>query len=348
MKPLTAALNPHRRPGPAFVRKRSGPFQREVVLDRKRVYILPSRYGLAYALLLLILLLGSINYDKSLGYALTFLLFGLGNVLLLACWRNLAGLTIRAEGSAPVFAGQPARFHIRLTNPDATPRRAIGLHAEQQPDEAAMPARYTDIDAGADSLLGFTRPTHRRGWLPSGRIRLFTDYPGGLFTAWTWVEFSMQALVYPAPAKETTTPAAQAGASGRRQTTADGNDDFSHLRNWQKGDSWRRIDWKAVARRDDLLSRQFIGEQAGDNCWIDWWRLADNDDEQRLSRMCRMLLDAEAAGHRYGLRLPGARIEPSSGQAHLHHCLKQLALYGAPPKQDTPKTGHPQNRTPIE
>ena len=44
-----------------------------VVLDRKRIYILPTRRGLLFAVFLLVMLLGSINYALSLGFVLTFL-----------------------------------------------------------------------------------------------------------------------------------------------------------------------------------------------------------------------------------------------------------------------------------
>ena len=45
-----------------------------VTLTQRRIFILPTRKGAGFALLLLLTLLGDINYNLSLGYALTFLL----------------------------------------------------------------------------------------------------------------------------------------------------------------------------------------------------------------------------------------------------------------------------------
>ena len=45
--------------------------------DRKHVYIFPTRHGVMLGAMMLVILLGSINYDNALGYLLTFLLFGL-------------------------------------------------------------------------------------------------------------------------------------------------------------------------------------------------------------------------------------------------------------------------------
>ncbi|HSH53768.1 MAG TPA: hypothetical protein VK967_01965, partial [Methylotenera sp.] len=43
-------------------------------LSRRHIYILPTRFGWLYAMLLIALLTGSINYSLSLGFAMTFLL----------------------------------------------------------------------------------------------------------------------------------------------------------------------------------------------------------------------------------------------------------------------------------
>jgi len=68
-----------------------------VVLVQRRVYVLPSRAGLAYAAAVAVILLGAMNYNLSLGHALVFLLAGLGVVNILHTFRNLALLSIRPD-----------------------------------------------------------------------------------------------------------------------------------------------------------------------------------------------------------------------------------------------------------
>ncbi|HWU82526.1 MAG TPA: hypothetical protein VN063_03450, partial [Methylophilaceae bacterium] len=41
------------------------------VLTRRHIYILPTRYGLLYGVILIGMLIGSINYTLSLGFFLT-------------------------------------------------------------------------------------------------------------------------------------------------------------------------------------------------------------------------------------------------------------------------------------
>jgi uncharacterized protein (DUF58 family) len=51
------------------------------------------------------------------------------------------------------------------------------------------------------------------------------------------------------------------------------------------------------------------------------------DAEERLSHLARWVLDAHAAGVSYGLRLPGEKVDMSSGESHRERCLEALALY---------------------
>ena len=60
-----------------------------IVLVHRRVYILPTQLGWLFALTLAILLVGSINYALSLGFALTFLLAGMGLAGMAHTARNL-------------------------------------------------------------------------------------------------------------------------------------------------------------------------------------------------------------------------------------------------------------------
>lgn len=303
-----------------FIRKRSGPFDGEVELDSKRVYILPTKTGVLFGVLLLLLLLGSINYEKSLGYALTFLLAGIGNIALFVTWKNLRGIVLKAGGCAPVFAGEQARFSIRCFNPDATPRYSIAVtHEDVEYD-------VIDIAADASAQLHFDVPAEKRGLLKPGVCKLSTEFPVGLFVAWTWVDLNMQCLVYPSPASKIVRPIVNGDQEGESDTGADGFETFEGLRSFQKGDSWRRISWKAYARNNELMIKQFSGGAPVEE-WIDWQAIPVSDKEEKLSIMCRLVIDAENQKRHYGIRLPGIQLKPDNGRAHMQHCLKQLALY---------------------
>lgn len=318
--PLTLLRAQLRKPFDHFIESRSGPFDGSVELNSSRVYILPTRVGVIFGLLLILLLLGSINYTKSLGFMLTFLLASVGNVGMLLTWKNLAGLKVTGLGASPVHAGQQAVFNVQLENASTDKRYAITVGSKTHTGDTA------DIPSSSVVLLRFRQPTDKRGYLNPGRIQLITEFPMGLFVAWTWVDLSMHCLVYPALADSPSAIASSDTQAGEEQAEGIGVEDFAGLRKFQQGDSWRRVSWKAAARMDELYSKEFTGGQP-ELQWIDWLSIDEPSQEVRLSLMARMVVDAEQAGRHYGLRLPTMEVSPAIGKSHQHRCLKALALY---------------------
>jgi len=310
-----------RKPYFKFITDRSGPFDGDVVLNRDRVYIMPTKTGFIFLLLLFVLLLGSVNYGKSLGYMLTFLLAGLGNVAMFATWRNLAGLRLRSGGSTPVFAGQDTSIAVQLENLDPTIRYSLAItHDGDEYD-------VVDVPADGVALIYFQIATQKRGLYKPGHFRLLSEFPTGLFIAWTWIEFTAQYLVYPKPAQKVDQLISNSLEEGDDSSHGRGMHEYAELRKYQPGDSWRRVSWKATARVDELHTREFSGGKLHTQ-WIEWNSLITSGTENRLSQMTRLVIDAEAAAGDYGLRLPAMEITPDHGSAHYQHCLKALALYG--------------------
>ena len=68
------------------------PAQSEVRLNQRRIFIIPTRQGLGFLLLIALLLIGAINYQNNLAYFLTFWLLSLFLVAILHTYRSLSGL----------------------------------------------------------------------------------------------------------------------------------------------------------------------------------------------------------------------------------------------------------------
>ncbi len=315
-----ATLTWRQRFDPARFLRGFGPEAGPVTLRRDRVYILPTRQGLLFGLVLLAMLLGAINYDNSLAYALVFFLASLGIVAILHTYRNLRGLTVQAGRCMAVFAGETARFTLGLENDGANTRHAIAL-ALPQGEELVV-----DVTPGLQ-WVSLATPTARRGRLALGRVTLGTRFPLGLLRAWAHVDLGMQCLVYPAPTPVRGLPTASPGRGGRGGNRGQGHEDFASLRPYHPGDSLRHVHWKAVAREQGLQTKQFSGDQT-EEMWLAWDLLPGVNVETRLQRLCRWVLEADAAGIAYGLLLPDRRIEPTLGETHRRRCLEALALFG--------------------
>lgn len=299
-----------------------GPEAAPIILVQRRIYVLPTGAGLAYAVALGFMLIGAINYNLSLGYALVFLLTGLGLVALLHTFRNLVELEISPGRAEPVFAGDLVHFGLRFLNRRPTGRLAISL--------CLTGSGWIRVDLAADATtcVSLPLPSPRRGWLRCGRLTLETRYPLCLVRAWSYVEPDIACLVYPRPeVAPPPLPISATGESGGHRGGL-GTEDFSGLRSHQPADSPRHVAWKAVAREQPLLTKQFTGASSA-HVWLDWNDLpADMPMEARLSRLTRWVLDAHAQGLAYGLSLPGRRVTSGAGPKHLQDCLEALALHG--------------------
>ncbi len=304
-----------------WARRRQGADTHAIALKRRRIYILPTRFGVVFGAMVFAMLLGSLNYGASLGFALTFLLTGVGLVVTHHCHNNLLGATIKVLGATPVFAGQRAEFKIAVGNDAAAPRLEIELKYKEHT------AGPVDVASGASETLRIGVPTVRRGWVTLEPFRVETRYPARLCRAWTWVHMDTRCLVYPQPA-EPGRPLPLESGHGTSGRQGPGDDDFAGLRAAAPGDPPQRIAWKAYARNDVLLLKEF-STGAGEPCLLDWDMLPDLAIEQRLSQLTRWCLDADAAGRSIGLRLPSGDIPLGLGPKHLAACLEALALFDA-------------------
>lgn len=296
----------------------SGP----VTLNQRRIFIIPSRQGMGFAVVLLVMLLGDINYSLSLGFVLTFLLGTTALMTMLHTFRNMVQLEIKAGRIDPVFAGDMAQFTFHFHNSGKLARHQLTLHDGQGHSVTFdVPARQ-----GVEVKLPI--PATHRGWLDSGRLTLFTEFPLGLFHAWSYLQFDTRCLVYPKPAPRQPLPAGSGQNSTGRLSTA-GDEDFSGLRSYVTGDALPRIAWKALAREQGLQVKQFSAQQ-GEELWLDWTGLHGLADERKLEMLTRWILDADAQGLHYGLRLPGLELAPNHGLRHRTESLRALALYGLP------------------
>ncbi|WP_435626301.1 DUF58 domain-containing protein [Candidatus Ferrigenium straubiae] len=293
-----------------------------VTLTQRSIYIIPTRQGLALAFVLVLMLLGDINYNLSLGYVLTFLLATMAVMSMLHAFRNLAHLEIRAGHADAVFKGDTAQFTLHFHNRGKLPRYQLCLR-----DVHGNTVNF-DVPAQQDSKVVFPVPATQRGWLALGKLTLYTEFPLGLFHAWSYLHFDARCLVYPSPMTDVPLPPGNApDGTGKRNIA--GDDDFAGLRKYAAGDALPRIAWKAFARGQGLQVKQF-SEQIGEELWLDMAGAPDRNEEEKLARMTRWVLDAEALGLRYGLRLPDGELPAGNGAAHRDECLRRIALFNLP------------------
>ena len=303
----------------------------ELVLSQRRIYILPTRPGLGFGALLLVLLIGSINYGLGLGYALTFLALSCALVDMVLTWRNLAYLRLQPLRGPNVFAGQEAVFQLQLSNPSRRARYAILVDVAGGDADHGQPRHAVDVPAQGSASVRLAVPSGARGWLEAPRLTLSTRFPLGLFRAWGYWRPGTRALVYPFP-EEGAPPLPAVSSSAMDGAGQAGEDDFAGVRPYQPGDPLRRLAWRQIARLDprdggQLATKHFEGG-ARSELVLDLAAMNPQLDlELRLSRLTRWVLEAESRALPYAFRLGAVSYDVANGVAHQSACLRALALY---------------------
>ncbi len=292
-------------------------------LTQRNVYILPTRPGMMLALTLLVLLVGSINYQLNLGYLLTFLLAGSAVAGMHVCHATLRGLTLSLQQPAPQFAGASATLTVTLVNARKAPRHGIGLAVLDTTREDQW--TWTDVPGQSSCTVQVAFRPDRRGLHRIPPLTAETRFPLGTFRVWTVWRPAAQVLVYPAPEQHPPPlPAGEPRAGGATARSA-ATGEFEGVRAYRRGDPLKLVVWKKAAKSDELVSRDMMAAQRYE-LWLDLAQAGHADREARLSRLAAWVLMADKLGQDYGLRLPGVEIRPGSGEAHKRRCLEALAL----------------------
>jgi uncharacterized protein (DUF58 family) len=297
------------------------PATNSITLHHRQTFILPSRFGFMMLFILLIMMVAATNYQNSLAFLLTFTLASIGFNVIILTYRNLTGINIKAKTVEAVFAGQPLDIPLVISTTEARHHYSVGFGAKKDIQQV--------IDIAPDQTVQTlirVWPT-KRGWYSPGRLYTATVYPLGMLRVWSWFKFSQLYLIYPSPLdpgmieqKADTNLETEQGRMGG------GEEDFSGIRSYRKGDPKRKIHWRAYAREQGLHTMEFE-EPEGHSSILDFDNFENGDLEHRLSWLCFLVLQSESQGERYGLKLPGNLIEPDSGSKHRQQCLQALALF---------------------
>ncbi|MDY6813994.1 MAG: DUF58 domain-containing protein [Pseudomonadota bacterium] len=296
----------------------SGPMR----LPRRRLYILPTGFGLAYAGVAVALLIAAINYGSSMVFVLSFVLGAVGLVAMHHAHANLLGLELDVQVPPPGFAGARTTIPVRVRNGGRRTRCGLRLRSEHGT------AVIAELVPGASELVHVPFELGRRGRQNLPALQVSSEHPLALFRVWSWLRTTHEALAYPQPTDTAPAPAWLEGTMRPAPSARSlpGSEDFADLRPYQVGDSWRHIAWKASAR-DGVWRTKRFSAAAAQARWLDADALGTRDVELTLSLLTRQVLDCAAEERTFGLRLARLIVPPGEGGAHCRTCLQALALY---------------------
>jgi uncharacterized protein (DUF58 family) len=294
--------------------RRQGIDRLPLTLQSRRIYIVPTRRGWAFAALIAVIFIAGLNYGNGLAMLLAFWLAAFALVAMLQTHRGLAGTRIAALQAQPAFCGASVQLAVQPISP--LDLADLNLCC----DDASA-----SIDSRDESSWRLDIPARKRGIWNTPPLKLESRAPFGLFRAWTWLNFELTTLVYPQPGGRRPLPVAASNTPGNLHRSA-GHDELSSLRPFRDGDSPRQVAWKAYARGAPLLVREYQGN-AGAATTLDYNSLPGLGREERLSQLCQWALSASERREAFTLLLPDAEALSGAGPAQLVRCLRALALF---------------------
>lgn len=296
----------------------------DFTISRKQLYILPTRVGWYYALILFALFGIAVKFDNQSAFMMLFILVSVGLIAMVYTHNNVVNLQMASHPSKSVFLGQAALFPITLSNQSAKPRHAVWLIAGGF-------HQLTQLEAGQNQTVELKLPTVQRGYLSCEPVSLSSLYPIGVFFCWTkrFVP-NERCLVYPQPLDLVAFPddGAQHGKEQQSANVLQGAEDYAGMKAYQDGDRMRDIHWPSLAKTNKLVSIQYENNSNA-SVNLSWFTLPTSlGVEDRLSQLCYWVIEAEQNGQSYQLEMPNQTIEFDKGLVHYHECLRALALWG--------------------
>lgn len=293
-------------------------------IGRKQLYILPTKMGWYFALIMASLFGIAVKFDNQAAFMMLFLLISIALLGMLYTNNNVLGLRVSAQDSKAVFLGAQAEFPVTVQNPSKNRRHAVwlvcgGYHQvlELEPDQNAK--------------VTIKLPTVQRGYLNCDPICLTSQFPLGIFFCWSkQFKTNKTSLVYPQPLNlvPLNMDNHAEGKQEDNQTLNQGTEDFRGMKQYQEGDRIRDIHWPSVAKTNKLVTREYDSKSPS-TINISWKALPPGMSiEDKLSQLCFWVVESEKEGVKYQLEMPNNTVEYDSGSAHLHKCLKILAIWG--------------------
>ena len=299
--------------------KKRNPASNPQIFNSNNLYILPSRFGWAYGLVLLTLFSGAINYQISTVFLMTFLLAVIGLVSAWEAHANLKELSVKLISIKDAQQGKPALVTLLLHS-----NNKIRFGLEFQVGKQAT----TRLEKIPLEGLQFIVPieTSLRGSFLLPPIIISSLFPFGIFRVWGYAHFDKHYYVYPEPISPNFWPPSSANQNKKKKDIP-GDEELYDLK--QVENPWVQpnlIAWKIAAKGQGWYLKTMSNNEG--NYWL--FSLNDLpavDVELKLQYLSYWLQIAEENGYIYSLELTKVPSQFSQGEEHLQYCLRQLALY---------------------
>lgn len=312
--------------------------------------------GLIYVGVTLLIAVGAFNSQNNLLFWTFGLALGLLVVSGLISGSMLMGVSVRREFVGRAAVGDPLLIRYRVSNRNRVfPLFAISIEelSTRHPRHIPLAARFFSRNRNSvplpslsatrafashvgphESVVAEASPVAlRRGTVRFSSIRVHSSFPFGLIKKSITFIQPAHALIHPKPTHVERVPVAPAAGYGSdtRSARAGEGEEFHSLREFRTGDALRSVAWRASARRNQLMVKQFVAASpARLLIELDLARTPElaEVDERSISSAAGIALAATRTGIAVAVQELGGGmiVSMGAGPAQATRVLDELAL----------------------
>lgn len=230
--------------------------------------------GWIFCAFILVVVISAVSTGNNLLYMVLAALLSTMVVSGVASRLSIGNISVSLRFPDHIFAGDPTQLEITLNNQkrlipsfsltvaatEQKDRRALRKKAKKSSSELSLGdlAHFAILPARSKAKARVTRAFAQRGVYPVNGFTLRTRFPFGFVERRRFVEASGEVVVYPRPQTLDDFYHLLPLTHGQLESALKGNgSDLYAIRRYLSSDHSRYVDWKATAKTNKLMVREF-------------------------------------------------------------------------------------------
>ncbi len=299
------------------------------ILDAKHIFILPNKNGYIFLSVLVVMIFFGLNYENNLILIVAFLAVSVLITSLFLTYHNLLGVSVKVQDPQyDIFAGNAITLPVYINSNKHRPIRNLLITT------AHGPALFVnDIPGNTQSSISL--PPLKRGFRKVKRLSVSTNYPLGLFQAFSYIEPHLSILVLPQPETceyllQKTPQSSNLMHENTNNTQrlissiAKGNDEICGLKPYRMGEPINLIDWRQSAKGRGIMIKDFSADQ-NMSFYLTKDSIKSLDLEEQISMLTYAVIDLTMRNIQFGFDFNGLTYKPDCSRDHRQRILISLA-----------------------
>ncbi len=296
-------------------------------LAAHKTYIIPTGFGLAFALLSFVLLVMAIGYGNNVLYFFVFLLVSMGLSATRLTNNNIEELKFLSMSHGFIFAQEKNNLQLSFENKKPQRSQLFDIEINIETNAQLKNEIYMLDQIKKSNFINISWSPLSRGLTNSPRLKLQSKFPFKLLSSWKYYDDQNRILIYPERKGQLGfLSLIDLQARGDEKARQDTDGLFRDHREFQSTDSPSRIDWKQSAKHRKHLIKNY--EKSGERKILIDWEMTQpaHDLEDRICQLALWVDLAHKNNENYSLKICQDQTEYGLGLVHYKKCLDKLAF----------------------